>query len=158
MGIWLEVVTLLIPDFNDSDAEIAQLTGFLAGVSPDIPWHVTAFQSDYRMSDTANTTARALVRAAAIGRRSGLRYIYAGNLPGQVKDLEDTRCPECGTTVVERRGYSIQSYHLAAGGHCPSCGLKIPGRWDRCFAGQRTTGPFIPGRPGSIEGRTWADL
>lgn len=146
MGIWLEIVTLLIPGFNDSAAELQQLTEFLAGVSPDIPWHITAFHQDYRMDDVANTTARMLLNAADIGRRSGLRYVYAGNLPGQVEELENTRCPGCGTTVVERHGYSIQGYHLAAGGNCPSCGLQVPGRWDRCFAGQRSAGPFVPGR------------
>lgn len=82
MGIWLEVVTLLIPGFNDAPDELERLTTFLAGVSPDIPWHVTAFHKDYRMSDPPNTTPEMLVRAAAIGRRNGLRYVYAGNLPG----------------------------------------------------------------------------
>ena len=61
-------------------------------MSPDIPWHVTAFHGDYKMTEPPNTTAEMLLDAAAIGRRAGLRYVYAGNLPGQVGALEHTRC------------------------------------------------------------------
>ena len=95
MGIWLEIVTLLIPGFNDSPEEIDRLTSFVAGVSPDIPWHVTAFHKDYRMTDPDNTTPEMLVAAAAVGQRNGLRYVYAGNAPGRVGDLENTRCHNC---------------------------------------------------------------
>ena len=89
MGLWLEIVTLLIPGFNDSDDELRRLTEFLAGISPDIPWHVTAFHGDYKMqNDVArDTNVDDLLRAAEIGRNSGLRYIYAGNLPGLVGRL-----------------------------------------------------------------------
>ena len=94
-GLWVEIVTLLMPGFNDSEDELTRLTEFIASVSPDIPWHVTAFHQDYRMLDPAATTAGQLRTAAAIGRRAGLRYVYAGNLPGLVGDLEDTRCASC---------------------------------------------------------------
>jgi len=96
MGIWLEIVTLLIPGFNDGNDELRKLTAFLASVSPDIPWHVTAFHQDYKMTSPADTTAKDLFRAAAIGCDAGLRYIYAGNLPGHVGNLEDTHCQKCG--------------------------------------------------------------
>src|SRR5690349_3595895 len=96
MEFWVEIVTLLIPVFNDSRAEIEALTSFIAGVSPDIPWHVTAFHGDYKMTSPANTTVTMLVKAAAIGRANGLRHVYAGNLPGSVGELEDTRCAACG--------------------------------------------------------------
>src|SRR3989449_1306114 len=96
MGFWLEIVTLLIPGFNDSRDELVRLTSFVAEVSPDIPWHVTAFHKDYRMTGPQNTTADMLLRAAEIGRAAGLRYVYAGNLPGEVAGLEDTRCASCG--------------------------------------------------------------
>jgi pyruvate formate lyase activating enzyme len=128
-GIWLEIVTLLIPGFNDSVEEIDRLTAFIAGVSPDIPWHVTAFHQDYRMTDPADTTAGDLVRAADIGRRNGLRFVYAGNLPGRVGDLEDTRCPGCRQVLVERHGYIIRKRLVSPGGFCPSCRTPIPGRW-----------------------------
>src|SRR6266702_8136843 len=99
MGFWVEIVTLLIPGFNDSDDEIKRLTEFLAGVSPDIPWHVTAFHKDYKMTDPDNTTAETLLAGAEIGRAEGLRYVYAGNLPGEVGNLEHTRCTSCGKTL-----------------------------------------------------------
>ena len=143
-GVWLEIVTLLIPGFNDSDAELRGLTRFLAGVSQDIPWHVTAFHQDYRMTDTANTTPAMLQRAAAIGRDAGLRYVYAGNLPGRVGDLEHTVCQSCGERVITRYGYQIQDYRLTGSGSCPSCGTPVPGRWSPRFEGQVAAVPYVP--------------
>src|SRR5438046_10685738 len=92
MELWLEIVTLLIPGFNDSNDELHRLADFLVSVSPYIPWHVTAFHKDYKMSDPENTRPEDLHLAAEIGKRAGLHYVYAGNLPGCVGDLEDTRC------------------------------------------------------------------
>jgi pyruvate formate lyase activating enzyme len=145
MDFWVEIVTLLIPGFNDSPDELARLTEFVAGVSPDIPWHVTAFHGDYKMTDPQNTTAEMLLAAAAIGRRAGLRHVYAGNLPGQVGELEDTRCASCGETLVERYGYFVRSYRLTPEGRCPACAALVPGRWGRQFDGQITSRPFLPG-------------
>ena len=144
MGIWLEVVTLLIPGFNSSDDEITRLTEFLASVSPFIPWHVTAFHKDYRMSDPENTTPEMLVHAACIAKAAGLKYIYAGNIPGGVGDLENTRCHHCDELLIERFGYFIQQYRLTPDGACPRCGTSIPGRWGRHFEGQVTSTPFLP--------------
>jgi pyruvate formate lyase activating enzyme len=144
MDFWVEIVTLIIPGFNDSNDELTRLAGFLADVSPDIPWHVTAFHQDYKMTDPANTPVETLERAAEIGRKAGLRYIYAGNLPGRVGDLENTRCHNCRTLLIERYGYFIRGYHLTAEGACPKCGVKIPGRWARQFQGQITDRPFLP--------------
>ena len=129
MGFWVEIVTLLIPGFNDTRDELQRLTSFVAGVSPDIPWHVTAFHRDYKMTDPAATTAEMLLAAAAIGRDAGLRYVYAGNLPGAVDGLEDTRCASCGETLVARYGYQVRRYRITADGACPSCAAAIPGRW-----------------------------
>jgi pyruvate formate lyase activating enzyme len=145
-GIWVEIVTLLIPGFNDSAQELTELTEFLAGVSPDIPWHVTAFHKDYKMTDPADTTPEDLRRAAEIGRRSGLRYVYAGNLPGEVGDLENTRCHNCGEMLIARYGYFIEDYRLTPNGSCPSCSTPIPGRWAAEFQGQVASVPFLPGR------------
>jgi pyruvate formate lyase activating enzyme len=113
-------------------------------VSPDIPWHVTAFHQDYRMQDPMNTTPEMLLRAAAIGREAGLRYVYAGNLPGAVGDLEDTRCTGCQKVLVRRFGYHVREYHVTADGCCPSCRTHVPGRWDHAFGGQITAFPFLP--------------
>src|SRR5229473_2971985 len=135
-GFWVEIVTLLIPGFNDSPGEVTALTEFIASVSRDIPWHVTAFHGDYKMTAPGNTTARMLLDAAAIGRRSGLRHVYAGNLPGQVGDGEDTHCADCGETLIERRGYLVRSYVITADGRCPACAEPVPGRWGRGYSGQ----------------------
>ena len=145
LGVWLEIVTLLIPGFNDSREEMDRLTAFVAGVSPDIPWHVTAFHKDYRMNDPANTTPDMMVSAAGIGRANGLRYVYAGNLPGQVGDLEHTRCHACRALLVERHGYLIQRYRVTADGRCPDCRATIPGCWGARFDGQLASSPFLPG-------------
>jgi pyruvate formate lyase activating enzyme len=142
MGIWLELVTLLIPGFNDSEDELTRMTDFIASVSPDIPWHVTAFHGDYKMTEPGNTTAAMLMRAAEIGAAAGLRYVYAGNLPGKVRDLEDTRCPECREVLIERYGYLIRAYNLTPTGACPSCGTQIPGKWSDVFTGQQTAFPI----------------
>ncbi len=128
-GFWTEVVTLVIPGFNSSDDELRRAADFIASVSPDIPWHVTAFHQDYRMTENANTTAEQLVRACEIGRAAGLKFVYAGNLPGRVGRWEDTYCPACGELLVERRGYRILKQKLGADGLCPACGEKIPGVW-----------------------------
>jgi len=144
MGLWMEIVTLLIPGFNDFADEIRRLTEFLAGISPDIPWHVTAFHGDYKMNEPRDTNADDLLQAAEIGRESGLRYIYAGNLPGMVGEWEDTRCPRCRQTLIKRCGYFIENYDLTPDGRCPQCSYQIHGRWAAKFEGQITDRPFRP--------------
>jgi pyruvate formate lyase activating enzyme len=129
-GFWIEVVTLVIPGFNDSDEELRDIARFLVSVSPDIPWHVTAFHQDYKMTDRENTAARTLIRAAEIGVAAGLRYVYAGNLPGRMGPYENTSCPSCKTLLIERMGYTILTDRLTpTGGTCPSCSSIIPGVW-----------------------------
>jgi pyruvate formate lyase activating enzyme len=128
MGVWLEVVTLIVPGLNDSDDEVRGIAEFLASVSPDIPWHVTAFHSDYRMSDTDRTTAGALIRAAGMGRAVGLRFVYAGNLPGMTDGNEDTRCPTCRTVLIRRIGFRVID-SIIEEGQCPECRTAIPGVW-----------------------------
>jgi pyruvate formate lyase activating enzyme len=128
LGFWMEVVTLVVPGFNDSDPELRQIASFLSGISQDIPWHVTAFHPDYKMQGPPPTPAATLVRAAAIGRSAGLRYVYAGNLPGPTGDLEHTRCPGCGSAVIERSGFRVVRVRLQDG-RCPGCGTAIPGLW-----------------------------
>jgi len=127
--IWVEVVTLVVPGFNDSTDELMDVARFIAAVSPDIPWHVTAFHKDYRMTKPENTTAAMLVRAAEIGQEAGLRYVYAGNAPGQVGEYEHTRCHQCGMRLIGRYGYVIREYTLSDEGTCPQCNQALPGVW-----------------------------
>jgi len=126
---WVEVVTLIVPGFNDSDAELRQMAKFLAGVSPDLPWHCTAFHPDYQMADREFTTAETLRRAGAIGKEAGLRYVYLGNLPGRVGDWENMRCPGCQELLVERRGFHVLRNTITKDGQCPKCSTAIAGRW-----------------------------
>lgn len=130
MGFWLEIVTLVVPGFNDSTAELSAMTEFLAGISPDIPWHVTAFHSEYNMDATPDTSIETLLRACRIGQKAGLRYVYAGNRPGQCGTWENTRCPNCRATVIERSGFVVKENDLI-GGRCPECNTPIPGFWDK---------------------------
>jgi pyruvate formate lyase activating enzyme len=128
-GFWLEIVTLIIPGFNDSDAELTDIAQFIAGISPTIPWHVTAFHQDYKMTDPDNTPAATLIRAGEIGKSAGLHYVYAGNLPGLVGDWENTYCPSCNVLLIERYGFRVLR-NILKDGACPHCRAAIPGVWN----------------------------
>jgi pyruvate formate lyase activating enzyme len=129
LGFWLEIVTLIVPGFNDSEAELREAAAFLASVSPDIPWHVTAFHQDYKMTDRDNTSVRTLIRAAEIGYGAGLHYVYAGNLPGHVGPYENTLCPGCRTTLIRRYGFRILEDRVGPQGICPECDTRLAGIW-----------------------------
>ncbi len=128
LGFWVEVVTLVIPGWNDSDLELGAIARFLAGVSPNIPWHVTAYHPDYRMKDSLPTPTETLRRACEIGKAAGLRFVYAGNAAGRLPDLEDTFCPSCGLRLIERSGFAVLANRLLEG-RCPKCASEIPGVW-----------------------------
>jgi pyruvate formate lyase activating enzyme len=126
-GIWLEIVTLVVPGFNDSDEELTKCAEFLASVDIDIPWHITAFHDDYKMN-SGRTPVETLLRAYGIGRQAGLRYVYPGNVMGKVGKLESTHCPSCQSVVIDRVGYIVRANRLKDGA-CPECGTAIPGVW-----------------------------
>lgn len=128
-GFWVEVVTLVVPGFNDSSEELWDAARFIAGVSRDIPWHVTAFHPDYNLRDPDYTSVGTLIRAAEIGAEAGLNFVYAGNIPGRVDRWENTYCPRCNELLIVRTGYRIDAYHLTAEGRCPRCEAAIPGVW-----------------------------
>jgi pyruvate formate lyase activating enzyme len=127
--VWVEVTTLVIPGFNDSDAELAQLAAFIAEqLGVDVPWHVTGFHPDNRMRDVPPTPVATLRRARRIGQQAGLRYVYTGNVVDAAGAT--TTCPGCGAPVVERAGYRIVGYDLDSSGRCRRCGAAVAGRWD----------------------------
>ena len=128
-GLWVEVVTLVIPGFNDSTEELMDAARYIRSISADIPWHVTAFHPDYRMTDKSGTPASTLLRAAEIGEEAGLNYVYAGNIPGQTKGYENTYCPNCRARLISRMGFVIRDYGLNSDGTCPKCGQAIAGVW-----------------------------
>ncbi len=128
MGFWTEIVTLVVPDYNDSDEELTQMAEFVASVSEDIPWHVTGFHPLYKMNDRESTPVETLLRARTIGVKAGLQFVYSGNRPGNVGDTENTMCPQCGKTLIERYGFQVLANTLENGA-CPDCRKPIPGKW-----------------------------
>lgn len=129
---WVEIVTLIIPGFNDDPDELRRMADFLASVDPLMPWHVTAFHPDYKMTDGhRQTSSDDLMKVVDFGVRAGLKYLYPGNLPGQVAAWENTRCHHCGATVIERTGFLVKRNRVGESGACPDCGGQIPGIWGR---------------------------
>ncbi len=124
-GVWVEVTTLLIPGYNDSEAVLQDLAVFLAGIGQDIPWHISAFYPMHKMKDVPRTGISSLRRGLKAGRDAGLRYVYAGNIPGE---SENTLCPVCGESLIERLGYKIMRNSVAAG-KCSRCGAAQAGVW-----------------------------
>jgi pyruvate formate lyase activating enzyme len=126
---WFEITTLLIPGHNDSDAELDELTGWVAGhLGPDVPLHFTAFHPDFKMMDTPRTPPATLTRAREWGVRNGLRYVYTGNVHDRAGS--STWCPGCGALLIERDWYELGRWGLTDDGCCVACGWQVPGRFD----------------------------
>jgi len=124
-GVFVEVTTLLIPGYNDSEAVLQDMAAFLAGVSPDMPWHISAFYPMYKMKDVPPTGIESLSRGLKAGREAGLKYVYAGNISGK---SEDTICPFCKEVLIERSGYRVMR-NSAINGHCSKCASALAGVW-----------------------------
>jgi pyruvate formate lyase activating enzyme len=125
-GIWIEITTLVIPGLNDSEKELRDIATWLAQVSPDLPWHVSAFHPDYLMRDRPPTPMRSLTRAWEIGREAGLNYVYVGNVLDSTR--ESTSCPQCGELLISRSWHRVRT-HWSEPGVCHGCGASIPGVW-----------------------------
>lgn len=126
LGIWIEVTTLVIPGHNDSDQELESIARFLSGLSPEIPWHVSAYYPTYRLTSAPRTPVSTLRRAREIGLSAGLRYVYTGNIPGD--DGENTFCHNCGKIIIERSGYRVGAVNIREG-RCTFCGTPAAGIW-----------------------------
>ena len=122
-GIWVEVTTLVVPGLNDSEQELQGIAEFLAGVDKDMPWHISRFYPNYNMADREPTPEAALKKAEEIGRKAGLRFIYAGNVWGWG---QDTLCQSCGRVLIKREGFGVQEYNID-GGACVYCRHRVPG-------------------------------
>jgi pyruvate formate lyase activating enzyme len=128
-GVWFELTTLLIPDLNDSDAEIdAMTTWVVEQLGPDVPMHFTAFHPDFKMRDRPPTPPATLSRARRIALGNGVRHVYTGNVHDA--DGQSTYCSGCGAKVIERDWYVIGDYRLDDTGHCRQCGTLVPGVYD----------------------------
>ncbi|MGM0441316.1 MAG: AmmeMemoRadiSam system radical SAM enzyme [Elusimicrobiota bacterium] len=125
LGIWVEVTTLIIPGENDSDRELEDIAGFIAGVDKNIPWHISRFVPQYKYDNVASTPVGILEKAIDIGKDAGLKFIYLGN----VGQKTVTRCLECEEKLISRTVYNVGLNRLTGDGKCPDCGQKIPGIW-----------------------------
>ncbi|MBV9725190.1 MAG: AmmeMemoRadiSam system radical SAM enzyme [Gammaproteobacteria bacterium] len=124
--VWFEITTLLIPGENDSDAEIDEMTQWIAAkLGADVPLHFTAFHPDWKMLDKPRTPPATLTRARQRALGNGLRYVYTGN----VHDREggSTWCPGCGVLLIERDWYELGTWRVTESGACRDCGTRIAG-------------------------------
>ena len=126
-GIWYEIVVLIVPTLNDGEDEIRRMADWIVReLGPDVPVHFSRFRPAYKLRNLPPTPPATLQRARRVAGEQGCRYVYLGNLPGT--DAENTHCPACGATVVERYGYFVRAVRLNAG-NCARCGHPIPGVW-----------------------------
>ncbi len=128
LGYWVEVVTLVVPGFNDDVAGLRGLARTLVDIDPGLPWHLNAFQPRYRWRDRPPQSAGLLVTVAGSAYARGLRHVYVGNVSDRVASLEHTRCAACHAVVVRRQGYRALEVRLVDGG-CPECGTAVAGLW-----------------------------
>jgi pyruvate formate lyase activating enzyme len=127
-NVWLEITNLIIPQANDSPAEMQRMCRWIAEeLGPDVPMHFTAFHPDFKMVDRGPTPIETLDTAYELAKEAGLRYVYTGNVSD--RRHQSTYCPNCGQVVVERIGYQLGDYQIA-GGLCRHCGAKIAGHFD----------------------------
>ncbi|MGD8394948.1 MAG: AmmeMemoRadiSam system radical SAM enzyme [Candidatus Eiseniibacteriota bacterium] len=126
-GVHLEIVNLVVPTLNDSDAMLEALADWVVGeLGPDVPVHFTRFHPDYQMRHLSPTPIATLERARDLAMARGMHYAYVGNVPGHPGNHTD--CPRCGARVITRRGFLVESIDLEDG-HCGSCGAAIAGVW-----------------------------
>ncbi|HVQ74520.1 MAG TPA: radical SAM protein [Candidatus Binatia bacterium] len=129
LGYWVEAVTVVVPGLNDDLPGLRALAGVLAGIDPDVPWHLNQFVPRYRMRDRAPTDPGLLVSAAGSAYARGVRYVYVGNMADRVAELSHTRCPRCHAIAVRRHNFATESVGLVHG-RCPACDTALAGRWD----------------------------
>jgi pyruvate formate lyase activating enzyme len=123
LGLWVEITTLVIPGFNDSEDEFLKIARFIASVDPAMPWHISRFHPDYQFTKSAPTTLKILEQARDIGLCEGLHHVYIGNVAG-VEEI--TLCANCHESVIKREAFLIKENALK-GGQCPYCGTDVAG-------------------------------
>ncbi|MCA9551261.1 MAG: AmmeMemoRadiSam system radical SAM enzyme [Myxococcales bacterium] len=125
--IWLEITTLIIPGYNDSDAELTRGAEWIAEhLGPHVPLHYSAFHPDYKMMDVPATPPATLRRARRLAMQAGLQFVYTGNVHDREGDT--TFCPTCRAPLIVRDWYDLLAYHLVSG-RCERCDTPIPGRF-----------------------------
>ena len=124
---WLEIVYLVIPTLNDREALIRKMAGWVRDeVGTHVPVHFSRFMPMYLLKNLPPTPVSTLERAREAALDEGLKFVYVGNVPGH--PAENTFCPGCGQTVIERAGYRVRETHIEKG-RCDKCGETIAGVW-----------------------------
>ena len=124
-GVWLEIVTLLVPTYNTSEKEIQSMCRWIRKyVGRDTPLHFTRFFPRYKLKHLPMTSLQDLERACEIALSEGLRYVYIGNVAPH--RYNHTYCPRCQKAVIERLGFKVLSIHLRQN-RCKFCGYTIQG-------------------------------
>ncbi len=126
LNVWVEVTTLIIPSYNDSEESLNGIAEFIKSVDPAIPWHVTQFYPTYRLLDQSRTPIKTLRWAREMALKKGLKYVYEGNVPGE--GGENTYCPKCGELLIERFGFHIKQNKIKDS-CCVKCMTEIDGAW-----------------------------
>ncbi len=126
LGLWVEVVTLVVPAFADDPSDLRAIAKELVAIDPGIPWHLNAFVPRFKMTDRPRTAIAALVSAVGMGYARGLQYVYASNVARELTELSHTRCASCREIVVERFDYATVTSRVTEGA-CPSCRTPVPG-------------------------------
>ncbi len=75
----LEITTLIIPDENDSEKEIHELSRFISMIHPDIPLHLSRYFPRYKMTGGIPTDIGKIFKLADVARES-LNFVYEGNI------------------------------------------------------------------------------
>jgi len=129
LGMWTEIVNLVIPTLNDSPTDIRAMCRWIKKeLGPDVPLHFTAFFPMHKLRNLPRTPRATLFAAHDIAREEGLHFVYVGNVRPVGHRAEKTYCPKCQAVVIDRRGYLIEHAQLEAG-TCGKCGEAIPGVW-----------------------------
>lgn len=137
-GVWIEVTTLIIPGYNDDAETFEFISSFLVSLDPKIPWHISRFFPTYKMQGVPPTPYETIEKAMRIGEKSGLKYVYPGNMPG-MSDI--TKCSGCGNVLIQRTGFSSKLVHLTGKGTCLKCGKAFEGRMGKPDSGSRVQDP-----------------
>jgi pyruvate formate lyase activating enzyme len=145
-SVWFELTNLLIPTLNDGTEEIGKLAEWVVEhLGPDVPLHFTAFHPDFKLQDKPATPPETLHRARKIALDAGLNYVYEGNIFGEGAN---TNCPSCGELLIRRSWHSVLKNNMKNGA-CSSCGLAIPGVWQR-NSSHPSVGSLVTQRYGHI--------
>lgn len=126
-GVWLEITNLVVPSWTDDFDMIREMCDWLyKNELYDCPLHFSRFHPQYKLTQLPATPVATLNKAREIALNAGIKFVYIGNVPGT--RAENTYCPKCKKTLIERIGYKIIDNNIV-NNKCRYCGENIPGVW-----------------------------